>query len=79
MEINVAIQVAAIFRQGKIIPRWFIWENRKYFVTTVNYIWDDSEGRETVHYFAVTDNVNNYELAFHSRQLTWTIEKLYST
>ncbi|MFA4858344.1 MAG: hypothetical protein WC901_05280 [Candidatus Margulisiibacteriota bacterium] len=70
------IKVAAIFDKGQILPRWFVWEGRKYDVQSINYIWDDRNGEEKITYFAVSCGGNCYELAYHTGQMVWRLGKV---
>ena len=47
--INEIIKVGAVFKGSDILPRWFVWKNRKYAVKEVNYIWKDKQGVEDLH------------------------------
>lgn len=74
-ELHQTIKVGAVFKGGKIIPKWFVWEGRKYEIKEINYTWQDRQGREKLHYFSVTDGVNNYELSFNTEQTVWKLEQ----
>lgn len=78
LENSKPIKVGAIFKGSEILPKWFIWESRKYSIEEVNYVWLEKKGHEKVHYFSVTDKVNNYEISFNSEQTTWSLNKIYS-
>jgi hypothetical protein len=77
-EVNKIIKVGAVFSSGRIIPKWFYWENRKYEVKDINYTWDDHEGMEKIHLFSVTDGSNNYEISFNSKRMIWKINKVWA-
>jgi hypothetical protein len=76
-ELDQTIKVGAIFKGDKIVPKWFVWEERKYGIKDVNYTWSDRQGREKIHCFSVTDGVNNYELTFHSEKTVWKLTKVF--
>ena len=76
-ELNETIKVAAIFQGDKIVPKWFVWEGRKYTAKEINYVWSDREGSEKLHCFSVTDGTNNYELSFHPGKTLWRLNKVY--
>lgn len=42
--INEPILVGAIFSSGKIIPRFFIWDRRKYRIDKITYLWRSKVG-----------------------------------
>ena len=74
--INTFITVGAIFKSGKINPKWFVWENRQYKIKTINYSWEDSQGLERVINFAVSDEANTYELAYNTKRTIWQLSKI---
>ena len=77
-KIDQIIQAGIVFRAGKVFPRWFVWEGRKYNVLEINYTWEDHEGIERLHCFSVTDGANCYELSFNSKRMIWKLNKIYS-
>ncbi len=74
--IDDTIEVGAVFKNDKIIPRWFLWEKRKYSVLEVNYIWNDRCGTEKIFCFSVTDGTNTYEISFNAERTTWKLNKI---
>lgn len=76
MEINEKIETGVIFRHGRIIPKWFVWDNRKYSINKVNYVWNDREGREEIMRFAVSDKTNTYEISYNLSLLNWKLQKI---
>jgi len=76
VDINAKIKIATIFQDGKIIPKWFVWESRKYEIKKVNYVWNDHQGREEIIRFSVSDGANSYELAYNSFMMTWRLQKI---
>lgn len=75
-ESSKTVKVGAIFKGDKIIPKWFVWEGRKYEIKEINYNWLDRQGREKLYCFSVTDGVNNYELSFNAERTLWKLERL---
>jgi len=76
-EPNATIKVGVIFKGDKIVPKWFIWEQRKYEIKEINYFWLDRAGKERLHCFSVTDGANNYELVFHTEKTIWKLIKVF--
>lgn len=70
------IKVGAVFKGSKIIPKWFIWEGRKYNVKSVDYAWEDKQGKEKIMRFSVSDGNNTYELAYNTIQMNWILDKV---
>lgn len=73
--INKIIQVGVIFSGGKIFPKWFLYDNKKREIKTVNYQWEDHEGMEKLIIFSVTDDANTYEISFNLKRMIWKLEK----
>ena len=76
MNINTIIKVGAVFKGGNIIPKWFIWNSRKYNVKSIDYTWEDRQGEEKIVYFSVSDGTNTYELAYNTVRMNWLLEKV---
>lgn len=70
------IKVGAVFKGSNIIPKWFIWEGRKYNVQSINYTWNDRQGEEKIIMFSVSDGINSYELAYNSSRMSWRLNKI---
>lgn len=76
-EILEPVRVGAVFGNGSISPRWFIWKERKYPVERVSYAWHDRSGEELVCYFSVVAGADLYELSFYTRKMKWVLNKVY--
>lgn len=76
MEIAETVKVGAVFKGDKVLPKWFVWEGRKYNIKEVNYTWKDLQGAEDLYCFSVTDGANSYELTFNSKRVVWTLNKV---
>ena len=76
MNINAVIKVGAVFKGSNIAPKWFIWEGRKYNVKSIDYTWEDKQGKEKIVYFSVSDGTNSYELAYNTVRMNWLLEKV---
>jgi hypothetical protein len=68
------IRVGVVYGdEGRIRPEWFVWEGREHRVTSINHIWRDTVGRETLIFFSVSDKADTYLLCYHTIQLQWTL------
>ena len=76
LENSKVIKVGAIFGSGKITPKWFIWENRKYIIQSINYVWEDRQGKEKLTNFSVSDGTNSYEITYNSHRMSWSLNKI---
>ncbi len=76
-EILEQVRVGAVFGNGSIKPRWFIWKERKYPVDSVSYTWHDRSGEEPVYYFSVVAGADLYELSFYTKKMKWILNKVY--
>ena len=73
--IDKLIKVGAVFIGGRIVPKWFTHDNKKYGIKEVNYQWEDWEGQEKLLLFAVSDGTNSYEISFNLKRLVWKLNK----
>jgi|LSQX01.1.fsa_nt_gb hypothetical protein len=76
-EIMEEIEIEANFSSNKIKPKWFLWNNRKYYIDKVNYIWHNKDGEEVIYYFSVIVGADLYELSFYTKKLKWLLSKVY--
>ena len=75
-KIEEIVRVGAAFDNGKAIPVWFLWRNRRYKVQRVCFTWHSSQGVSKLHHYSVTDGANTYELCFNATSLEWSLEKV---
>ncbi len=71
-----SIEVGVIFKNGKLYPRWFIWQSRKYIIKEVTYEWKDKKGDEILHCFSVSDGANLYHIHFNHKWVHWRLKKI---
>ena len=71
--ISEPIQVCAHFRRGRITPRWFVWQGRRYQVDEIRSRWVIREGVGRVYHFAVTvaNRAEVYEVYLRSETMGW--------
>lgn len=77
-ELNERIQVLAWFRNGKIQPRLFLWNNKKYRIRNITYNWQERRGQELIHCFSVSTGLDLYEISFYAVSLCWKMVKVIS-
>lgn len=75
-KLNEAIQVLAFFKNARIYPRLFIWNEKKYKITAVNYNWQEHCARELISYFSVTTGCGLYQISFNNTTFSWRINKI---
>lgn len=74
---RVPIRVAAIFSPGgKVSPKWFELNRRKYEVRDTTYFWQDRLGEVALLHYAVSDGENLYELVYNTVEQTWSLSGL---
>ena len=76
MNIDAIIKVGAVFKGSNLIPKWFIWEGRKYNIKSVDYLWSDRQGQEKIMRFSVSDGSNTFELAYNTARMSWSLDKV---
>jgi hypothetical protein len=73
-EIGEPVKVGAVFDpQRVIVPKWFIWNRRRYDIRKVTFTWKVRDGQKTFHHFAVTDGSDLYELTYDVASLSWML------
>ena len=77
LENSKTIKVGVVFKGSEILPKWFVWEGRKYEIKEVNYNWKDRQGSEEILCFSVTDGANNYEISFNTKRTVWKLNKIW--
>lgn len=75
-ELNERIEVLAWFRNGKIHPRLFVWNSKKYRVKNINYAWQERCGRELISLFSVSTGFDLYQISFNNTSYSWKIDKV---
>jgi hypothetical protein len=71
------IQVEALFSQGKIIPRLFVWRGREYPVKRMVFSHRRQEGEDALWCFSVEGLSATYELEFNQKNFIWRLARVY--
>jgi hypothetical protein len=73
------LRVAAIFSpDGKVSPKWFELNRRKFEIKETTYFWRDRVGEVPRMHYAVSDGEALYELIYNTCDQTWTLNSLKS-
>jgi hypothetical protein len=76
-ELNERIEVLTWFKKGKVQPRLFIWNNKKYKIKNITYNWQERRGQELISYFSVqTPESDLYQISFNNNSFSWRINKI---
>jgi hypothetical protein len=75
-ELNENIAVSAWFRNGKIQPRLFVWNNKKCKIKNINYAWQERRGQEVISLFSVSTGFDLYQISFSNTSYSWKIDKI---
>jgi hypothetical protein len=68
------IRVATIFEPGGTIqPVWFELNRQKHRVSKTVYRWGERLGAATLLHFAVSDEVNLFELTYNTAEHSWQL------
>jgi len=74
MNIDEEVRVGVVFAEReRPVPRWFVWQRRRYEVRAVTYAWQSREADTMRLHFTVTDGDNVYELSFNQKTLRWRL------
>ncbi|MDP8259653.1 MAG: hypothetical protein P9L96_01405 [Candidatus Gygaella obscura] len=75
---NEKISVSAIFTNGKIKPRYFIWKDRLIKIKRINYYWQEAKGSDKINLFSVNAGIDNYQISFNPNTFNWYLERIIS-
>ena len=75
-ELNERIEVLAWFQKGKIHPRLFLWNNKKYRIRNITYSWQERRGRELISLFSVSTGFDLYQISFNNTSYSWQLDKI---
>jgi hypothetical protein len=70
------IEVLACFKQGKIYPRKFIWNNKEYNIENITYHWQERQGQEVLNFFSVCSSGQLYQISFSNASYCWSLNQL---
>ncbi len=74
--LNERIEVLACFRNSKIFPRSFTWNNKEYQIETITYNWQERLGSALISYFSVLSAGQLYQISFDNSTFRWQIDKI---
>jgi len=72
------IEVLAYFKNARIFPKSFTWNNKEYQIETITYNWQERLGQALVNYFSVSCLGQLYQISFNNSTFRWQIDKLIS-
>lgn len=75
-ELDERIEVLALFKNGAIYPRSFLWKNKKYSVEKITYNWQERSGKERISYFSVSTGADLYQISFNNTSYAWRMNKI---
>jgi hypothetical protein len=76
-KIDEPIELLVRFKKDKVLPTYFKWRNKTYWIEKINLVHKERQGNDKIYYFSVSDNANFFRLAFFTRDLSWRLEELY--
>jgi hypothetical protein len=71
------IDVLASFSGGHVRPRAFLWKKRRYNINQINLAYSARNGRDPIHYFAVSNENSVFKIAFRPRDMVWQLLEIY--
>jgi len=70
------IEVLAYFKNARIYPKTFLWNNKEYSIETITYNWQERLGQALVNYFSVISSGQLYQISFNNSTFRWQIDKI---
>lgn len=78
-EINLPVNVIAVFRKSSVTPLFFKYSGRTYKIKNIDLVYPLREGNVDLLSFSVSDkNDNSYKLKFNQKTLEWILEEIWS-
>ncbi|HAH08267.1 MAG TPA: hypothetical protein DCM05_17365 [Elusimicrobia bacterium] len=77
-EVDEPVQVGAVFKGGKVLPRWFVWAGVRHDVSSVNMVWKGKAGEAPLSYFSVSSGGSVWQLRLDHKSMEWRLEKVCS-
>lgn len=84
LTLNEPIQVLVDFRPSAhrlkptvVVPRAFLWRNRRYLIKLLNLVHYEKQGATTLYYFSVSTETNTYKLSFNNSTLEWHLVEVW--
>ncbi len=74
--LNERIEVLARFKNGKIQPLAFFWNNKEYKIKNITYNWQERRGQEVISYFSVNTGADLYQVSFNNSTFNWHLNKI---
>lgn len=65
-------------RRTKVIPRAFLWKNRRYLINSLNLVHKQKQGDAVIYYFSVSTDTNTYKLSFNNLTLEWYLVEIWN-
>lgn len=75
-ELREHVAVLAAFEGGQARPLALRWQGRRYPIRSLNLHHTRREGRDTLHYYAITTDVGDCVLSYSQDDLAWTLEEV---
>lgn len=75
-EIDEIIEVLVLFKNSQIFPKQFLWKNKAYQITNINYHWQERTGKEVINYFSVQSGQDSYQISFNNSSYGWRLDKI---
>jgi len=71
------IDVISLFRNGKLVPLKFKWNERTYSIRKINGSWVCDEGINRLYHYSVTsEGPDCFEIVFDSRNMSWELSRV---
>jgi hypothetical protein len=77
-EVDESVSVGAVFKGGRVTPKWFLWGGTRRDVSAVNMVWKGREGDAPLTFFSVSSGGNAYQLRLNHKSMEWRLEKVSS-
>ncbi len=70
------ITVTCVIDRGRITPKSFLWKNRNFEITNINFLWKDLRGKEELVFYSAQTPCGHYQLVLRRDSLMWYLAGL---
>ncbi|MDD5568500.1 MAG: hypothetical protein PHY88_04785 [Candidatus Omnitrophica bacterium] len=70
------IEVLAYFKNSRIYPKTFFWNDREYNIEAITYNWQERLGQALINYFSVISSGQPYQISFNNSTFRWQVDKI---
>ncbi len=76
-KLDQPVDVLCAYVNGKSMPLYFRWNNKRYRIDKVNLVHSVRRGRDKMYFYSVSQSSNYYKLRFDTENNKWCLTEAY--